>query len=306
MPGILILAGVVATSTLVFFMDTIRRAMLEGPRIVVLASEARGLAPGADVWIAGSPSGRVTSVRFGDPNGAESERVVIEAVLYRTALPYLREGTTARIGSSALLAPVVLKLEPGPPTGGAFNAADTIQVIANQTRERFLVLASEGKGATDSLADAIARLGSHLRSGSGSLGRMRGDTALLEALPRMSSRAGELRAAIGAEGSLPRLLAGDSVSTMLSEVLGGLRAVASDPATAAVADTVSGLIASLERISSRLTLLDSRLQEGRGTAGRALHDDEIRRQQRLFRARLDSVRSELIRTPWRWLRFKLF
>jgi hypothetical protein len=40
---VLILAGLAAVSTTVFFLDTIRRAVAEGPGIVVLAAEARGL-----------------------------------------------------------------------------------------------------------------------------------------------------------------------------------------------------------------------------------------------------------------------
>lgn len=62
----------------------------------------------------------------------------------------------------------------------------------------------------------------------------------------------------------------------------------------------------LERISAGLDKLDRDLRAGRGTAGRALYDDEIARQQEAFQARLDSLRSELRRKPWRWLRFKLF
>jgi phospholipid/cholesterol/gamma-HCH transport system substrate-binding protein len=306
LPGVLILTGLVITSTLVFFMDTIRRALLEGPHIVVLATEARGLVPGADVWIAGSPSGRVADVRFGDPNGPYPEHLVIQAVLHRPALPYLRSGTTAHIGSSALLAPVVLKLQPGAPGGPPFDPSDTLHVVPDRTKERFLALADEGKSVSDSLAEVLSRLADRLDRGPGTLARVRRDTALLNVLPRIVGSAADLSAVLESDQALPALLASDSVGATLARIAGGLRELAVDRRAAGVVDTVAALVATLERISERLARMDADLRAGRGTAGRALYDDELHRQQLLFRARRDSVVAELMREPWRWLRLKLF
>jgi len=306
LPGVLILAGLVVTSTLVFFMDTIRRALSEGPQIVVLAPEARGLVPGADVWIAGSPAGRVAGVQFGDPDGPEGGRVVIHAVLHWTALPHLRSGTRVRIGSSSLLAPVVLKLEPGDAGGTPFDPADTLYVPPNETADRFVALASDGKAVVDSLRELLAALASRLREGPGSVARLRRDTALLGSLPRIAAAAGDLSRALGSDEALPALLASDSVGPTLDRIVSGFRTLAADERAAVAADTVASLVSALERISERLAFMDSELRAGSGTAGRALYDDEIRRQQTLFRARLDSVKAELVRQPWRWLRFKLF
>lgn len=306
LPGILILAGLLLSSTLVFFMDMIQRGLLEGPRIVILAAEARGLAPGADVWIAGSPSGRVTDVVFGNPDGREDERVVIRAVLHWTALPYLGSGASVRVGSSALLAPVVLKLEPGAAGGEPFDPKDTLHAVPNETRERFIALATEGKQAADSLTDLLAVLAERLEWGPGTVARVRRDTALLLALPRMVASAGELSTALRSDQALPALLASDSIGPTLTRIVSGFRSLASDDRTTHIADTVAELLSAVERVSSRLARIDAELQAGNGTAGRALYDDEMRRQQRLLRARLDTVRAELIRKPWRWLRFKLF
>lgn len=305
LPGILILIGLIGTSTLVFFTDTLRRTLAEGPHIVVLASAARGLVSGAEVWIAGAPSGRVTSVRFGDPV-AGRERVIVEAVLYRTALPYLGTDATARIGSSALLSPAVLKLEPGGPGAGPFDPRDTLHVIPDLTREQFMTLAAEARGATDSLSEVLRLLDDRLARGPGTLARLRADTAFLAALPRIDVAAGRLSTALRSEESLPALLAADSVGPVLARLVAGLHTMATDERTGQVADTVAALVEGLARISESLALMDESLRAGSGTAGRALYDDEIRRQQASLRARLDTVRSELLRRPWRWLRFKLF
>ena len=92
----------------------------------------------------------------------------------------------------------------------------------------------------------------------------------------------------------------------VKNILAGFRSLAEDERTGRVADSVGELVASLGRVSERLARMDSLMRAGQGTAGRAVYDDEIRRQQRLFRARLDTVRTELTRRPWRWMRFKLF
>ncbi|MEE8572988.1 MAG: MCE family protein, partial [Gemmatimonadota bacterium] len=137
-PGILILVGLVTISTAVFLLDGIRRALVEGPEIVVLAAEGRGLVPGSDVWVAGSPAGRVKSVVFADPHGPTESRVVIRATLVRTAVPFLRADTRASISSAALLAPLVLKLDPGHPGSGPLDITDTLRVPPERSTEQML------------------------------------------------------------------------------------------------------------------------------------------------------------------------
>jgi len=305
-PGILILAGLLTISTTVFFLDTIRRALVEGPEIVVLAAEARGLVPGADVWVAGSPSGRVTRVVFDDPDGPAESRVVIHATLHWAALPFLRSDAEARINSSSLLAPVILKLDPGAPDSGPLDLADTLTVPALRSSDQLIAMARAARVGVDTLASLSRDLLHRLEEGPGTAARLRGDTALLERLAAISANAGSISAALQAEDALPARLAADSLGTALSAMVGALRSLRGEERASEVTDAVVGLADRLERISESLDKLDRDLRAGRGTAGRALYDDEIARQQQAFQARLDSLRSELRRKPWRWLRFKLF
>jgi phospholipid/cholesterol/gamma-HCH transport system substrate-binding protein len=306
LPGLLILACIIAASLAVFFMDTIRRSLLEGPRIVVLAAEARGLSPGADVWVAGSPSGRVTDVSFRDPEGPGEGRVVIHAILYHTAIPYLRADARASIASSSLLAPVVLKLDPGQASGDPFDAADTLYVPRNLTAETFLGLAAAGKQAMDSLQRDLRSLAQRLDRGPGTLAALRNDSALVSRLPAAAARLRDLGRAARSADALPALVARDSVRAVFRNAASSLGALSTDDRAARVADSVAALAASLERISARLSRMDAFLREGSGTAGRALYDDEIHRQREALRAGVDSVLSELREAPMRWLRFKLF
>lgn len=306
MPGLLILGGVAAVSLGVFFMDVLRRSLMEGPEIVVLAAEARGLAPGADVWVAGSPSGRVTQVAFRDPEGPPGERVVIHAILYRTVPQYLGAGTRASIGSASLLAPVVLKLDPGEPSEGRFDPADTLHVPRSETTERLLRLAGAGRRAVDSLRQDLLALTEHMDRGPGTLTALRRDTALAARWSLASDRLHALRAAFGAENSLPARLTRDSLAATLHRSLGRLSALSRESRAASVLDSLADLTVALESVSGRLSDLDAALRSGSGSAGRAVFDDEILRQRQALRARLDSVRAEVWGAPLRWMRFRLF
>lgn len=306
LPGILILTGLVAISMTVFFLDTIRRSLAEGPEIVVLAGEARGLIPGADVWVSGSPSGRVTRVEFGDPEGRAEGRVVVHATLHWTAVPFLRSDTEATISSSALLAPVVLKLDPGSPDSGPFDFADTLAVPVARTSDYLLSLASSARGAVDTLVLLSAQLTERLRDGPGTVAGLRRDTLLIAQMKTMSAQVRTIAETLQAETSFPARLAADSLGAAVATMASTLRSLGGEERAVEVTEAVVDLADGLERISANLDRLDSDLRAGKGTAGRAVYDDELARQQTAFYARLDSLKSELKRKPWRWLRFKLF
>jgi len=306
LPGILILAGLVTISMTVFFLDTIRRALAEGPEIVVLAAEARGLIPGADVWVSGSPSGRVTRVEFGEPEGRAESRVVVHATLHWTAVPFLRADTEATISSSSLLAPVVLKLDPGRPDSGPFDFADTLAVPVARSTDYLLSLASSARGAVDTLVFLSDQLTVRLREGPGTAAGLRGDTLLIARMKLMSAQVRTISETLRAETSFPARLAADSLGATVASMASTLRSLGGEERAVEVTEAVVELADRLERISANLDRLDSDLRAGKGTAGRAVHDDELARQQAAFYARLDSLKSELRRKPWRWLRFKLF
>jgi outer membrane murein-binding lipoprotein Lpp len=89
-------------------------------------------------------------------------------------------------------------------------------------------------------------------------------------------------------------------------VAGNMSGLRSEERAAEAAGAVLDLAARLDRISGNLDRLDRGLRAGRGTAGRAVYDDEIARQLAAFQARMDSLKAELRRDPGRWLRFSLF
>ena len=158
----------------------------------------------------------------------------------------------------------------------------------------------------DTLASLSRDLVITLEEGPGTAARLRADSALLEHLTAIAVNTRSVSSALQAEDALPARLAADSLGTVLSAMADALRSLRGEERASEVTEAVVSLAERLERISVSLDKLDRDLRAGRGTAGRALYDNEIARQQETFQAKLDSLRSELRQKPWRWLRFKLF
>ena len=298
--GLLLLAGIGLAALVVFFLDVVLRELSEGPTLHVAADRASNLQPGAAVWVAGVPAGRVTSVRFREPRAAGGHRVLVRAVLDREAAELLRTDASAAIREAALLAPSVVAVDPGEAESPfVFTdtlrtrpriGADEILARADSLRERLIALRP--------LADSLDR---RIAEGPGTLAAMRRDDALtaelgsgLARLRRLSRRT--------EEGSA-RLLSRDSTLAAAWSRIAARR----DTLRRALPE---GRLAELDRalagLERRLAALERRLSEPRGTLGRLRHDGALERERRALEARLDSVRAELLRDPFAWLRVRLF
>lgn len=317
--GLLLLAALAALALAVFFSDAIRREVEEGPRLLVVAREAPGIAPGSSVWVAGHPSGRVTSVEFLSPRLAERGDVLIQAVLQRDVVGAIRADATASVEPSALLAPEVLAIDPGSPSAPPFDFADTLRTEETEMRaEEVMALGDSLLVLLRDLRPLGERLRAELREGGGTLPALGRNPETMEAVDRRLERLSDILARLDrGEGSAGRLLADtalpvhvrrlrarlDSLGALLERrafTAGGGRgpaeAVGSPPS----------LATALERLARRTAALDSLLETGAGTAGQLLHDDAIARETRLLRSRLDSLRVDLARRPLRWFRLRIF
>lgn len=307
--GFLLIALLAGLATAVFYLDEILRGTQEGPRLVVVSESAPELAPGSPVWVAGRPVGRVLEVRFRSPGTAGAGNVVVRAVLNRGVAGIIRADATASIQPADLLEPVVLSIRPGSPEAPPFDFADTLRATADTLdQERAMALIdslrasfADQRSRSDELRRAITR-------GGGTLAGIRRDTALRRSLLEGRRKMEVLGSERWSEGSLGLLLRdtvlGPSVKRIRARFarLAALRDSLRRPPPAGAEEALPAL-ASLRR---RIGDLEADLRAGRGTAGRALYDEEATRQLGLLRARLDSVVSELVFSPGRWLRFRLF
>lgn len=296
--GVLQIALVAAVAASVFFLDLVLREAAEGPELFVRAPEARELTPGAEVWVAGVPAGRVTAVRFGDGAGEEAP-VLIRTVLRGEAASTLRSDASATIRQSALLAPSVVAVSPGrAPT--PFDFADTL-------RARPLVGGEEVGARLDSLAGELEalrplgrRLARRIEEGPGTMAALRSDTVLSRELEGLADRVDALAGRVPS-GSAARLAADDSLAATWDSVARRARRIARG-----IEEGAGPVRAALDSLAASASAVGRRMEERRGSLARFLGDGALARELRTMRARTDSLRRELLAEPLRWLRFRLF
>lgn len=299
--GAAALVAIVAVSAIVFSLDVVLRELSEGPRVVVVASEARDLRPGADVWIAGVPAGRVTRVGFQTPDESHAGRVVVRAVLHEDARSLLRRDAGAVIRSSALLAPAVLDLRPGD-APEPLAPGDTIAAEAPLTSEDVLARMEDLRQRLERLGPEARRLGARLARGPGTLASLRRDPSLVREL---RGAAADFRSLGRAEGTLERVAGDTALAARVRRIRSRLRSAGGEDGSSPEADW-SVLAGDLARLRVRIDTLAARVDAGRGSAGRFLTDRELVESLRRVRARVDSVRTDLFAHPFRWLRFRIF
>ena len=304
--GVVVLLLSVPVFTAIFFLDALRRAFLEGPALVVVADDIRGLETGADVWVAGRPAGRVARISFlGSGEGAEN-RVAVRLVLLREAAPTIRRDARAHIGGSALLEPAVVKLTPGSPDAPPFDFADTLAVTPMLDVEDFRALADSGRTAAETLAAELEALDATMRTGSGTLPRLRRDSTLRARLGRQSARIGALREAWRREAGVRALVADTALRARAGRIALRLDSLTADSAARRVDEVREELRGAAASLSGRTERISDRIEAGQGSLGRFATDEELRIQAERTRALVDSVRTELLQNPLRYLRFRLF
>ncbi len=295
--GALLMALLAVLAGTVFFLDVVLRELSEGPELTIRAPAARHLAPGAEVWVAGVPAGRVTAVRFRER--AEGDPVLVRAVLRKGAAPTIRRDATVSIHQSALLEPAVVAVDPGT-AAAPFDFSDTLRarplVGTGDLRARLDSLA----GVLDSLRPLGRRLARRLEEGPGTLAALRSDTALVDEL-RSLARRGEALAAAVPSGSAARLAGDDDLAEAWGRIGRRTRRIAGE-----IGEGAGPVSAALDSLAASAATVARRLEEGRGSLARFGSDRALARELRTMRARLDSARSELLAKPLRWLRFRLF
>lgn len=296
--GVLVTLMVTAASILVFFIDDVRSAV-EGQytlRFYTFTTQAlRGRAP---VWLAGQPVGQVGGLRFEPLGSAAPERLVVELRIDRGAQPFITEGAVAQVTTSSLMGQVVVNIlpaaEPAPPLQDGDELPTAAELDPSYLTQRL-------EGLYDSLppvTDRWRRLMDQVSNGDGTLPRMaRRPAELLELLDNLSEAAATLDTIGSAASGLAGLLADEHVSAALDRIGPRLQELArywderSGSAGAFATDTL--LAARLASISENVARIRQRIESGRGSLGRLLHDDALALELERARALLAELKADL-------------
>ncbi|HKK28023.1 MAG TPA: MlaD family protein [Gemmatimonadota bacterium] len=308
--GVSLLASLALLLAAIFFLDALRREITEGPRLVVTTGEARDLAVGSEVWVAGVPAGRVTALHFRPP-GARGGLVLVDAVLEPGAAKELRADASVTIRASTLLGPAILSVDPGRSPEGPYDFGDTLTARPQATPREVMARSDSLLARLRTLRPRGRELARRLEEGPGTLASLRRHPDVLRGLSREARRTGELALATRG-GTVPRLLADTALGERAREVVRRLRDIQAGlrAREAAGGDGAAGraraLASVLDSLDQRARSLEEGLAAGRGTAGRALHDRAIEREISLMRSRVDALRTRLLADPLRWIRFRIF
>ena len=310
--GLVLIACAIVLSAAISVIELIVRATLEGPRITALAHSAEGLGPGSAVWVAGRSVGRVLSVSFQPPeesdrDGPFESHVIIDAVIDRVAEPILRADATADVRPSDLVAPVVLSVNPGSGSAPPWNYADTLRASGPPIDpETVMALADSLLQAVRALEVDASEARDVLGSDQGSLARFREDPGTLAGLQGSLESLAELLQRDLQRSSLVGLATDTLVSAAARRVQERLATWEAAPQMASAVQNLETTLEALDTVMSRLSAITERLHRGEGTAGRALMDEEIRRQLAALRTAAAGLAEDLGYNPSRWLRVRVF
>ncbi len=305
-PGVAILVVLSLVSIVTFFGDAVRRARAEGPRVTVLAGEVEGLERGSAVWIAGKPAGRVLDIRFQDVEGPPEERVAIETVLLRDAIPYVMADARVTIGASGLLAPSVVKIGPGTSSAVPLQAGDSLTASGRPDLDDFRLIADSVRRALAESSRGMAQIRDRMvREDGSSLGLLR-DTSLVAALETGRVRLERLSLAFREGRGLARALREDTIRNSLRRAGTRISELVASGGVRARSDSLRALGATLETLLRNAGELASGVERAEGTAGRAVRDSALDVAIRKTRAQLDSLSADLGQNPLAWLRIRLF
>ena len=310
--GLILIACAIVLSAAISVIELIVRATLEGPRITALAHSAEGLGPGSAVWVAGRAVGRVLSVSFQPPeesdrDGPFESHVIIDAVIDRVAEPILRADATADVRPSDLVAPVVLSVNPGSGSAPPWNYADTLRASGPPIDpETVMALSDSLLQAVRTLEVDATEARDVLGSDQGSLARFREDPGTLAGLQGSLESLEALLQRDLRRSSLVGLATDTLVSAAARRVQGRLATWEAAPQMASAVQNLETTVEALDAVMSRLSAITARLDRGEGTAGRALMDEEIRRQLAALRAAAAGLAEDLGYNPSRWLRIRVF
>ena len=308
--GIVGLTAVVAAALGVLIFA--RVGALHGATSTLYAAtgEARGIAKGSEVWLAGMKVGLVKRVRFRPVTADTSRRLLLELEVLDKYLPHIRGDSHMQIrtGGTLLGAPVVF-VSAGTNLAPALANGDTIRSLPQQDPEGLTSNFAQVSKQFPAIMGDVRVLGAQLRAAHSTAGALMnlagGDQGEVATFRRGAANLGQ-RVTSG-QGTLGLALGGGDASARLQHALAradSVRAALSSP-TSSVGRVRgdSTLLRTVEYVRDVLAIARALLDEPRGTAGRVLRDSAIVREVARTQRQLDSIVNDIKYHPLRYWPF---
>jgi phospholipid/cholesterol/gamma-HCH transport system substrate-binding protein len=308
LPGVVALIAIAALAVSVLVFARIGGLRGSTYRLYAIASDARGIIKGTDVWLAGRKVGLVARVELGPVSSQSGDRVLLELEVLKRHQPLVRSDSRVRIrsGGNLLGAPVVA-ISMGTPAGHMLADGDTLSGISEVDLEELtseLAIASQDLPQIIDNADAIRAHVLRAREDIGALGANRSNAALEEFRARVTALTARAKAESGAWG---RILEDTALSRRARRVTARadslLRLLASADGTVRRGRRDTSLPRALTDLRADVAIIRRQLAEARGSAGRFARDGAIALQVERLQHEIDSTLADVKRQPARYLPF---
>ncbi|MGD2216093.1 MAG: MlaD family protein [Gemmatimonadales bacterium] len=296
--GVLVTLMVTSASFLVFFIDDVRTAVAGGYTLRFYTLTTQALRAHAPVWLAGQPVGHVRDLRFEPPRSDAPQRLIVELHIEPGAQPFITEGAVVQVTTASLLGEVVVNILPAAEPARPLQDGDELPTAAELDPSYLTARLAELYDSVPPVTDRWQRLVEQLRHGDGTLPRLVRRPAELRQLLASLSEASATLDTIGAAASgLAGLLSDEQVQVALDRIGPRIQQLARswDERSGTVGGFASDtmLAARLAGIGENVARIRDRVESGRGSLGRLLHDEALAVELRRTRALLAELRADL-------------
>lgn len=293
---------------------------------------ADGLREGAEVQLAGVPIGKVEEVRFLPPDSPEDEKVeallrVNQTLDGRPITERVRTDSTARLVATSLLAnDKMINILPGTSKGSPVSENSVLQSSEAISINQLTQTGNELLQQINKLSVPTNEILNKANRGEGTLGRLVNDEALytnldstvVEARATMTRLQDTIERVNRGDGTAAKLLNDPELYNNLNKTISDLEIISRDlrsgrgtagkfltddavynETRAAVQDVrdavrdIKPALQSLDRIVSDVGLITTDINEGRGSLGKLLRDEQLYEEARNTLARFNSTSQRL-------------
>ncbi len=312
--GAALLAVLVGTCAVIFFLDSIERKFVDRFTVVAVLPGEQAILPGTPVWLGGKEVGRVSAVRLLPVSSDTLTRVAALLELPTRVRPYLRRDSGLRTTTLNPLSGPVLAISPGSPAAPPLSAGDTLRTRAAASTTDLIARVSGVYASFDSLrrelepvagrarsrALALRRLSASVDDAHGAFAQLRGalDGGTVGAMLRDTALSAGTRRA---RADLAALSAAMRERAARFEALLP-RAAAESGTQRAAGDSLAGDVAGrLRTLAARLDSLRAGFSAADGTLPRLARDSALAVALTGVRAALDSLVADAKRHPLRYV-----
>lgn len=300
--GTLIIALLLTSALLIFFLDDLRGAFREDYAIFAVIAGGAGLVDGSPVWVSGRPIGTVTAVGLLPAGRDTLERVLLRIELPRSVQSQVRADSRVHLTSINIMSERAVNITAGSAAAPVLTPGDTLREVMQLTPRQLTNRAEAVKRELDAVLADLSAYTPAIRA------RLVQTERAFEGLGAAVDEARVLQADLDANPGYA-LLRDPAFRAALENTRAHAAAL---PALVAAlrerAGRSSELRVALARLQQRVDSLNVRLAaaseslgDPNGTLARMQQDSALMRAIGAARAELDSLLADVRRNPLRYV-----